>query len=96
MDAGAPGNHDGEDWYERLVTYNMTITAGNDSFISTDIVALVAVRQIEVGGVMVWKIVEWRDDFRRIKKDGHPGTLSTESPRGTTWGGVKSMFWSQQ
>jgi len=67
LDAGAPGNHEGEDWYERTVTYNMTITAGNDSFISTDIIASFVIKLVDMGGGdMRWKIIAWRDDIGQI------------------------------
>ena len=62
-EVGSPGNHEGEDWYERTVTYNMTITAGDESFISVDIIASFVIKQVDVNGAMIWKIVAWRDDI---------------------------------
>jgi len=97
-DEGAPGNHDGEDWYERTVTYNMTITAGSDSFISTDIIASFIIKQFDVGGGdLRWRIIAWRDDIGLIFTSSHRHDGSPPAPAGagthdTTWGAVKSAF----
>lgn len=62
-DPGEPGNHEGEDWYERTVSYNMSIRAGEDTFISNNITASFVVRNASTEGDTIWRIIAWRDDI---------------------------------
>jgi hypothetical protein len=52
-----------ETWYEKTVTYSMTIVAGPNQFISNNIDASFVVRQAEVNGETIWRIIAWRDDI---------------------------------
>ena len=80
----------------------MTITAGDDSFISTDIVALFVIKQVNVDGTMVWRIVAWQDDIvvpllLQVSDPGVPGFVSTGSRSGSTseeatWGAIRFVF----
>ena len=61
---GSPGNHPGEDWFSKTVTYNMTIQlAGDDTFLSQNFQANFLVRFAEVNGDSIWRIIVWRDDI---------------------------------
>ena len=72
----------------------MVIIAGNDTFISTDIVASFLIKQVDVDGTMKWKIVAWRDDIGQVLSFHTPGVSqkSGASVEGNTWGRVKAMF----
>jgi len=87
LDPGAPGNHEGEDRYERTVRYDMAVTAngGRASFACSDIVALFVIKKVVVDGLTVWKIFTWRDDI----------TIDPKRPdiHDQTWGQLKSMFY---
>ena len=56
----------GEVWYYKSVIYNLTLVAEgqpeNWTFVRQNIKALFTVRQTEVEGKQIWRIVEWRDD----------------------------------
>jgi hypothetical protein len=61
---GTPDKHPGEDWFEKTAIYNMTIQAGQDQFISTNIRASFIVRYAEIApGDSIWRMVAWRDDI---------------------------------
>ena len=56
-----PPPFDNETWYEKSVTYALAITTGPITFITANLNASFTVRQSDVGGEMIWRIVAWRD-----------------------------------
>ena len=92
-----PENHvtyAGETWYEKVVTYCLTVTAGDQQFIGCDLNASIVVRKATVEGFpnTIWRIVVWRDDTGArlgVPPVYHPRTGLSEV---TTWGKMKTLY----
>jgi len=60
----ADNGHPNEDWYEKTMTYLLTVKAGDTTFTSgTPLDASIVVRQVEADGKQIFRIVQWRDDI---------------------------------
>lgn len=54
----------GETWYEKTVSYRLTVQAGERQLVGNDIQASFVVRKATVEGFPnpIWRIIAWRDD----------------------------------
>jgi hypothetical protein len=52
----------GETWYEKLVTYELTVKSGEKIYNGVAIEASFVVRWATVGDKHFWRIIAWRDD----------------------------------
>jgi hypothetical protein len=48
--------------YLKFAYYTIEVVTGTDTFISPPLRAAFAVKQVEVQGQSIWRLVEWRDD----------------------------------
>lgn len=87
-----PERYPGETWYEKVVTYYLTVTAGDMQFICMDVNASFVVRWASVGDKQYWRIVVWRDDTG-TRLGWLPGSQQpTAVVPILTWGRVKDVF----
>ena len=85
---GEPNLHPGEDWFIKVVIYNMTIQLdGPDTFLSQNIKASFYVRYSQQANG--WRIVAWYDDAAGSPLAALQVAASTSE---TTWGVVKTLY----
>ena len=59
-----PTQYPGETWYTQNVDYFLDVTAGSTTYTSGNpIKASFTIRQADVAGETIWRIVSWRDDI---------------------------------
>ena len=80
----------GETWYQKSINYNLTVSTNNGTELRGNYIqAFFIVRQSEVEGKNIWRIVQWTDDtglgFLRLTRDPQPS-------ENTTWGLIKSLY----
>jgi hypothetical protein len=78
----------GETWYQKSFNYRMEITTNNGTSLRAyDIAAFFIVRQSEVDGKNIWRIVQWNDDIglRSMARDPQPS-------EDTSWGRIKTLY----
>ena len=80
--------YDGETWYQKSFIYKLTATTNTGIELrGFDITAFFIIRQSEVDGKNIWRIVQWNDDIglRSLARDPQPS-------EDTTWGQVKAIY----
>jgi hypothetical protein len=87
-------DYPGETWYQKTVSYRLTVKTGYIWYIGNDIQASFVVRKATVEGYAhpIWRIVSWQDE---------PGVRFTALPvsrlrsglvENHTWGAIKQIF----
>ncbi len=79
----------GETWYQKSFQYQLTmVTNTGIAFRGYDITAFFIIRQSEVDGKNIWRIVQWNDDIgiRSLARDPQP-------LEDTTWGQAKALYY---
>jgi hypothetical protein len=81
--SGSPG------LYRTTVQYNFNIDTQNDiQYVTSGTPAAeFTIAERDVGGTMVWRIVEWKD------LTGNLAAASPASTEASSWGRVKSLYW---
>lgn len=89
-----PVKYAGETWYKKIVTYSLTVTAGDQQYIGRDLEALFVVREATVEGYgdSIWRIVVWRDDVGTALGVSPNYRQRTGLSEATTWGKMKTLF----
>ncbi len=86
----------GETWYYKSFLYDITVVVEampeNITFLAHNFWAVITIRQSEVEGKQVWRIVEWRDDVRAtaVASEGLAGSSGTQETR---WGTIKDLYY---
>ncbi len=78
----------GETWYQKSIIYQLTATTNTGIELrGFNINAFFIIRQSEVDGKNIWRIVQWNDDIglRSLARDPQPYD-------DTTWGSIKSLY----
>jgi hypothetical protein len=82
----------GETWYQKPFTYRILATTTSGwSLKGYDIRALIIVRQSEVEGKNIWRIVQWNDDIDRTYLRQAKNPRSVEE---CSWGQIKALYTS--
>jgi len=59
---GASPDPVNDPWYEKFVTYSLSVKAGEYTYIATQLQASFRIHQVTVGGTQIWRIIRWSDD----------------------------------
>ena len=83
----------GETWYQKIVTYNLTVQLPGDfQYVGLNKQAAFVLRAATEDSKQYWRVVVWRDDTGTLLRDAvrreHAGAITEE----TTWGRVKSLY----
>ena len=54
--------HPGEKWFLKTLTYDMTVNATPQTYVSVNLRARFGIRFTDIGGEKIWQIVSWIDD----------------------------------
>jgi hypothetical protein len=83
----------GETWYEKTVTYNLTVLLpGQFQYICYNKNALFTVRAGARGDAEVWQVIVWRDDVEPGLHRRTGGQNSAGLVKPSTWGRVKALY----
>lgn len=76
-----------ETWYKKTVTYDFRFTTESRVYSGNNIQATFVVRQSQVAGTKIWRIVSWADDTHDLMVQSYGNAMRDPS----TWGKIRAL-----